>query len=153
MEEFNRWVSEGIFSKPELNYLRTFLRNTFEEWGINAELAELGGTLLASHSVVEEGEDPLRISSVVVRLENGFSKCKLAEFEVTFHSDSIINVVVSAEQKELVKAFRPGIRLADMQFFSPMGLFRSSGMISAMRRIRRGPKEGDYLLDINIEES
>lgn len=152
IEEFKRWVSEDTFSKPDLICLRAFLENAFEERGVNAELPELGRTPSAICSVEEEEEDPLRISSVIVRLENGISKCKLAEFEVTLHSDSIVNVIVSAEQKELVKAFRPGIRLSDMQFFSPMGLFRSSGMISAMRKISRGPKQGGYLLDISIEE-
>jgi tetratricopeptide (TPR) repeat protein len=153
IEQFKQWVSEHTLSKPDLVHLRTFLGDVLEERGIKAGLPELDRAPFELDSLEEKCEDPLCISSVVVHLDNGLCKVNPLEFEAMFHSDRVISIMVSAKQKNLVDALRPGRRLSHIECYSPMGLFRSSGKVSAKRKIKDGPKQGDYVLDITIDGS
>jgi len=75
----------------------------------------------------------------------------MVEFDVTFQSGNIISIVVSSNQNDLVKAFDIGTVLPDMQFYSPIAIFKGKGIVSGKTQIRSGPKQGDYMLDIRVE--
>jgi hypothetical protein len=137
-------------SKGYLKHTRAFLANVLEKRGIKTKLPEV----VQASSVADqkdEQEDVLDISSVRVQLENGPDNGSVVEFDVSFQSGNIISVIVSAKQKDLADTFSLGIRLPDIQFYSPIAIFRGSGIVSGKTKIKSGPKRGDYMLDIKID--
>ena len=51
----------------------------------------------------------------------------------------------------MVEGLNVGGRLPDMEFYSPIAIFRGSGVVSGKTEIRSGPKKGAYMLDISLE--
>ena len=150
IKQFSQWVSGDLLSKEYLQQMRVFLANILEKKGIKSKLPEVvQASSVADRS--DEQEEVLDISSVRVQLENGPDKGTVVEFDVSFQSGNIISVIVSARQKDLADNFSLGIRLPDIQFYSPIAIFRGSGIVSGKTKIKSGPKRGDYMLDIKIE--
>ena len=148
--QFTQWVSGEAFSRSDLKYIRTFLENTLEKQGIKFDLPK------ADEAPAEEGEheekegDIIDISSVSVQLPNGLRKGETVEFEVTFQLGNKISIIISGQQKDLANAFKTGIRLSEMQCFSPVAIFNARGTVSGLRIITSGPRRGDHALDITI---
>jgi len=150
IDQFRQWVSGDLLSREYLKQTRVFLANILEKKGIKSKLPKVAqGSSVADRS--DEQEEVLDISSVRVQLENGPDKGTVVEFDVSFQSGNIISVIVSARQKDLADNFSLGIRLPDIQFYSPIAIFRGSGIVSGKTKIRSGPKRGDYMLDIKID--
>lgn len=150
IDQFRQWVSGDLLSREYLKQTRVFLANILEKKGIKSKLPEVvQASSVADRS--DEQEEVLDISSVRVQLENGPDKGTVVEFDVSFQSGNIISVIVSARQKDLADNFSLGIRLADIQFYSPIAIFRGSGIVSGKTKIKSGPKRGDYMLDIKID--
>jgi len=148
--QFTQWVSGEAFSISDLKYIRTFLENTLEKQGIKFDLPK------ADEAPAEEGEheekegEIINISSVSVQLPNGLRKGETVEFEVTFQLGNKISIIISDQQKDLANAFKTGIRLSEMQCFSPVAIFNARGTVSGLRIITSGPRRGDHALDITI---
>jgi hypothetical protein len=150
INQFRQWVSGDLLSEEYLKQTRAFLTNILEKKGIKSKLPEVvQASSVADRS--DEQEEVLDISSVRVQLENGPDKGTVVEFDVSFQSGNIISVIVSARQKDLADNFSLGIRLLDIQFYSPIAIFRGSGIVSGKTKIKSGPKRGDYMLDIKID--
>jgi len=150
INQFRQWVSGDLLSEEYLKQTRAFLTNILEKKGIKSKLPEVvQASSVADRS--DEQEEVLDISSVRVQLENGPDKGTVVEFDVSFQSGNIISVIVSARQKDLADNFSLGIRLPDIQFYSPIAIFRGSGIVSGKTKIKSGPKRGDYMLDIKID--
>ena len=150
IDQFGQWVSGNLLSKEQLKQTRAFLVNVLEKRGIKTKLPEIVG----ASSVTDQSSEPeevLDISSVRVQLGHGPDKGSVVEFDVSFQSGNIISVIVSAKQKDLADTFSLGIRLLDIQFYSPIAIFRGSGIVSGKTKIKSGPKRGDYMLDIKID--
>jgi hypothetical protein len=150
IDQFGQWVSGNLLSKEQLKQTRAFLANVLEKRGIKTKLPEIVG----ASSVTDQSSEPeevLDISSVRVQLGHGPDKGSVVEFDVSFQSGNIISVIVSAKQKDLADTFSLGIRLPDIQFYSPIAIFRGSGIVSGKTKIKSGPKRGDYMLDIKID--
>jgi len=149
--QFTQWVSGETFSRSDLKYIRTFLENTLEKQGIEVDLPKV------DEAPAEEGEpeeievDIIDISSVGVQLANGLHKGETVEFEVTFQLGNKISIIISGQQKDLADAFKTGLRLSEMQCFSPVAIFNARGIVSGLRIITSGPRRGDHALDITIE--
>ena len=148
--QFKRWVSRNDFPKADLKYLRGFLQNILERRDIKADLPEVVVPAQEKAKRKKKEEEVLDISSVGVPLKDGPLKGEMAEFEVTFQSGNTISVIIPADQKELLDAFEPGLRLQDMQCFSLIAVFNGSGVVSGRSKITSGPKKGQYTLDITI---
>ena len=73
------------------------------------------------------------------------------EFEVTFQSGNTISVIIPADEKQLLEAFKPGLRLPSMQCYSLIAVFNGSGVVSGKSEITSGPKKGNYTMDITID--
>jgi hypothetical protein len=150
IDQFGQWVSGSLLSKEQLKQTRAFLANVLERRGIKTKLPEIVG----ASSVTDRSSEPeevLDISSVRVQLGHGPDKGSVVEFDVSFQSGNIISVIVSAKHKDLADTFSLGIRLPDIQFYSPIAIFRGSGTVSGKTKIKSGPKRGDYMLDIKID--
>jgi tetratricopeptide (TPR) repeat protein len=152
--QFREWVSSGdVLSTQERRLIRTFLQSLLEAKGIKTGLPQLDVASPASNKTGEEEEGFLDISSVNVQLDNGPRKGDMVEFEVTCQSGNTISVNIPAEQKDLVDAFRPGLRLPELQCYSPIAVFKGSGIVIRKRKIWHGRNQGNYLLDITIDEA
>ena len=150
IDQFGQWVSGNLLSKEQLKRTRAFLADILEKRGVKTKLPEIVG----ASSVTDQNSEPeevLDISSVRVQLGHGPDKGSVVEFDVSFQSGNIISVIVSAKHKDLADTFSLGIRLPDIQFYSPIAIFRGSGIVSGKTKIKSGPKRGDYMLDIRIE--
>lgn len=153
VDQFGKWASGDTLSKNQLKNVRRFLENVLKQKGIEAKLSEVVDTPLKRSETEPSEADVLDISSVRVKLVEGPNKDSSVEFDVTFQSGNIISVILSANQQELADTFKLGIRLQDMQFYSPIAIFRGSGVVSGKTKIKSGPKQGDYMLDIKIESA
>jgi hypothetical protein len=151
IDQFEQWVVSGdLLSKGQLNNIRAFLESVLEKKGIKAKLPVVEAPSETGETEEKEG-DVLDISSVGVRLRSGYRKGSMAEFDVTFQSGNVISIVISSKERELVDSLELGIKLADMQFYSPIAIFRGCGIVSRKTNIKSGPKKGDYMLDIIVE--
>jgi tetratricopeptide (TPR) repeat protein len=152
--QYEHWMANDTLSKEHLDAVRSFLGDLLQRKGLKVNLPAVEEAPPADTSTGERGGksgDVLDISSVGVRLSDGPRKGKMVEFDVTFQSGNIISIVVSSNHKDLVKAFDIGTVLPDMQFYSPIAIFKGKGIVSGKTQIRSGPKQGDYMLDIRVE--
>ena len=148
--QFTQWVSGEAFSRSDLKYIRTFLENTLEKQGIKFDLPKVDEAPAEEGEHEEKEGDIIDISSVSVQLPNGLRKGETVEFEVTFQLGNKISIIISGQQKDLANAFKTGIRLSEMQCFSPVAIFNARGTVSGLRIITSGPRRGDRALDITI---
>ena len=72
------------------------------------------------------------------------------EFEVSFQSGNTISIIVPSDKTQILEAFKPGVKLEDMQCYSLIAVFNGSGVVSGKSEITSGPKKGDFTLDITI---
>lgn len=149
--QFKRWVSRNDFPKGDLKYLRGFLQNILKKRGIEADLPEVVVPAHEKAKRKKKEEEVLDISSVGVQFKNGPLKGEIVEFEVTFQSGNTISVIIPADEKQLLEAFEPGLRLPDMQCYSLIAVFNGSGVVSGKSEITSGPKKGNYTMDITID--
>jgi len=154
IDQYERWLDNETLEREQLKNVRSFLAAILERKGIKSNLPEAGEIKAEGSSmggkVTNEG-DVLDISSVGVRFAKGSKKGKMIEFEVTFQSGNIISIVLSSNEESLVESLKLGIELPDMQFYSPIAIFRGKGIVSGKTKIKSGPKRGDYMLDIRVE--
>ena len=148
--QFTQWVSGEAFSRSDLKYIRTFLENTLEKQGIKFDLPKVDEAPAEEGEHEEKEGEIIDISSVSVQLPNGLRKGETVEFEVTFQLGNKISIIISGQQKDLVNAFKTGLRLSEMQCFSPVAIFNARGTVSGLRIITSGPRRGDHALDITI---
>jgi tetratricopeptide (TPR) repeat protein len=151
IEEFRQWLSGDVLSKGDLKSVRTFLVNLLEKQGVRGEVPRVVEPPSEKPQDEERQEEIIDICSVRLRLEGDSGKGRMFEFDVTFQSGSVISFIVSAKQQDVVEKLNVGVRLADMEFYSPIAIFRGSGVVSGKTKIRSGPKKGAYMLDINLE--
>jgi len=149
--QFTQWVSGETFSRSDLKYIRTFLENTLGKQGIKVELPKMDEAPEEETKPEEKEGDIIDISSVNVQLANGLRKGETVELEVTFQLGNKISIIISAQQKDLANAFKAGLRLSEMQCFSPVAIFNARGIVSGLRIITSGPRRGDHALDITID--
>lgn len=148
--QFKSWVFRNDFSKGDLKALRSFLQNLLEKRDIKADLPEVIVPAEEETKRNKKEEDVLDISSVGVAFKNGPLKGEMVEFEVGFQSGNTISVIIPADQKHLLSAFEPGLRLQDMQCYSLIAVFNGTGVVSGRSEITSGPKKGHFTLDITI---
>ena len=148
VDQFTEWVSSSkILSAQELNLIRTFLKGLLKEKNEETRLPQLGFTSQAGNTAEEE-----EISSVNVQLENGPRKGDNIEFKVTCQSGNTISVDIPERQREIADAFRPGLRLSELQCYSPIAVFKASGIVIRKTRHPNGKKKGNYMLDISLDD-
>ena len=149
--QFTEWVSQETFSRSDLMYIRTFLENTLEKQGLKVDLPKVDEAPAEEIETEEKEIDIIDISSVSVQLANGLRKGETVEFEVTFQLGNKVSIIIPAQQRDLADAFKTGLRLSEIQCFSPIAIFNARGIVSGLKVITSGPRRGDHALDITIE--
>ena len=151
IDQFNRWFSQNMFSRTELKHLQDFLEGMITKEGTTTGLPQIMEVTLEEDENVESAEDIFEISNVRIQFERGPFKGQKIDLSVAYQAGNNLSFIVNADDKRLVRLFRPGIRMPRIQCYSPISLFNTQGIISDKRMIGYGPKCGDYLFDMKIE--
>jgi hypothetical protein len=148
--QFEKWRSRNIVSDQDLKYVRSFLLSCLEKEGIKAKIPDVEKTP-GSLKPTKKEEIFLEISAITVGFDGGRLKGQKMDFDVHFQSANTVSIVISAVQKSLADAFQAGTRLSSIQCYSPITVFRTSGMVTGKDRIKQGPRQGDFAVDITID--
>jgi tetratricopeptide (TPR) repeat protein len=148
--QFEKWRSRNLISDQDLKYVRSFLISSLEKEGVKVEIPEVEKT----PGPVKPGKKEeafLEISAITIGFDGGRLKGQSVDFDVHFQSANTVSIVIPAAQKNLADAFQPGTRLSSIQCYSPITVFRTSGTVTGKDRIKQGPRQGDFTLDITID--
>lgn len=151
IDQYNKWISNNLFRNDQLEKVRFFLKSSLMKKGIERTLPELKKTSKPEYPDFEEKDEEVPdISSIVIILDKGSQKSKVIELDVSFQAGNIINVIMSDREQGCIKNLNIGFKISDIQFFSPIAIFKGSGIVSNMTYISSGPKKGDCSLDIKV---
>ena len=151
IDQYNKWISNNLFRNDQLEKVRFFLKSSLIKKGIKKTLPELKKALKPEHTDFEEEEEEVPdISSIVIIIDKGPQKGKEIELDVSFQTGNIVNVIMPGRDHERIKNLNIGFKINDIQFFSPIAIFKGSGIVSNMTYIKSGPKKGDCSLDIKV---
>jgi tetratricopeptide (TPR) repeat protein len=149
--QYNKWILSNLFENDQLEKVRFFLKSSLKKKGIKKTLPEPKKTAKIEHPDFEEKEEEVPdISSIVIMLDKGPQKGKAIELDVSFQTGNIINVIMPGRDHGRIKNLNIGFKINDIQFFSPIAIFKGSGIVSNMTYIKSGPKKGDCSLDIKV---
>lgn len=178
IRQYEEWFRSNAFTPEQINRLRVFLQSILDKKGIDKTLphkeveampAESPAALYDNQEVMDgeiiepeyvegevmedeiQDEDIIDISSVEITLEEGPQKGQTVEYDVSFQSGRVINLLVSSSDKELIETLKTGLELRKVHFYSPMAMFNGEGVVFSKSKIESGPKQGDYSLDIEIK--
>jgi tetratricopeptide (TPR) repeat protein len=146
--QYEQWMGGNLFSTGQLGKLRFFLQNILEKKGIDRQLPMPDDPGREKETTQEEILD---ISSVGITISEGVKKGETIEYDVSFQSGNVINILISSTDKFLLEHLEVGISLDQVQFYSPMAMFNGKAVVSAKSKIESGPKQGYYSLDIKIK--
>jgi len=150
VEYYAKWLSADLFSFDELKELRAFIATALEKEGVRIDLPEV--TARSRKSRAKRGEETfLEISAISIHLQGDSLQDRSLDLEVQFQSANTVTVHLPSNSREVARLLAPGTRLDDIQCFSPVTVFRSSGTVAGTATIKHGPKRGDYTLDITID--
>jgi hypothetical protein len=150
-EQFTKWLSRDTFSFDELKQLRSFIIAVLEKEGIEVRLPEVAARPKRAAAAKKGQETFLEISAISIHFQGGPYQSQDLDFEVQFQSANTVTVHVPSNRKEVAEFLAPGTRLDDIQCYSPITVFRSSGTVAGTATIKHGPKQGDFTLDISID--
>jgi|GEM_PF-190151 len=97
-----------------------------------------------------EAEDTLDVNSIGITLDRGPQKGQIFEFKVRFQLGKVISLLISNRDKNLIESFQVGSEIQNVQYYSNVGLFNGSGLVTAVKEIAIGPLRGDYCVDIEV---
>lgn len=154
--QIEEWHSDELFTEGQLDKVRMFFDNLLDQKGVKRNLEESGTTKAgAGREAAEPDEDDdeefLDISAVAISFNNGPQKGEQVELDISFQTGNIISLIIPSKDQELLEKLDVGTKLDDVHFYSPIAIFRGSGIVKAKTQISSGPKKGDYSMDIKIE--
>lgn len=152
LNQFAEWESSDLFSPEQLEKIRVLFNDMLEKKGMAAsQVNERAEEAVAEIDEQDDEEEILDISAVAITFDSGPHKGEQFELDVSFQSGNIISLIISSNDEILVESLKVGVKLEEVHFYSPIAIFRGSGVVSAMTQIKSGPKKGDFSLDIKIE--
>jgi tetratricopeptide (TPR) repeat protein len=155
VDTYHEWLSNALFSERELAQVRRFLEALFKKDG--ATLSMLNDSLPEKKPPADDSKpeppDALDIGSIVITLDSGPLKGKPIELDVQLQAGNMVSLFIESKEKSILDNLNVGFRLRNIQFNSTIAIFRGEGVISAKALIDSGPKQGEYHLDIKIEDS
>lgn len=95
-------------------------------------------------------EDVLDVNSIGISVESGPQKGHVYEFKVRFQLGKVVSLLIPNRDKDLIENFKIGSEIHGVQYYSNVGLFNGSGLVSAVKEITIGPLRGDYCVDIEV---
>jgi tetratricopeptide (TPR) repeat protein len=160
IDQYNQWYSGDIFSANQLESIRSYLQSVLDQKGIDRALpfpvGERDEDDAPNHSggiefsMPDPEEEILDITSIGITFTNGAQKGKMVEFDVNFQSGDMLSLIISKKDKDLIEDLNKDDHLDDIQFYSPIAMFKGTAIIANKTRIDAGPKQGDFCLDLKV---
>jgi len=173
VSQYKEWLTLGLFTPGQLEKIRFFLENLLKEKGIESGLPaakeekaaikmEVAAkkapdkAMPARKPLIEipesgkEEEEFLDVSSVGIVLETGGKKHPEIILDVSFQSGNMVCLIVPVREKLLIENMKAGLKLNNVQFYSPIAILNGSGVVAAFTKIGSGPKMGNYSLDLKM---
>jgi tetratricopeptide (TPR) repeat protein len=148
--QFKEWVRNDALSKEDLKYVRDFLESALRKKGLREILPRLTGE---PDGAVKTQDDFLDISSIRIFFNDGKRHRYAVELDVIYQIGSLISIVVSSADRALLDSLKISKTLPDIQFYTPVTVFRGTGIVSRKSIIEKGPRKGNYLVDITLSEN
>ena len=158
ISQYQEWMSNGDFPEDQLEVLRLYLEGVLKNNGKETSLPLPSGATDISPASSdemapyekEESVEFLDITSIGINFDSGPAQGKMVEFDVNFQSGNMLSLIISNKDKELIEDLTTGIKLDNIQYYSPIAIFKGAGIVSSRTQIKNGPKKGDFCLDIKI---
>jgi tetratricopeptide (TPR) repeat protein len=159
--QYHTWHASDLFQPGQLETVRVYLEEMLRKRGTKAELPapkdvvepEAGDSMVDIVIAKEPEEEFLDITSIGITFENGPQKGQTVEFDVNFQSGNMLSLIISKQDQAVIEELREGVKLHEIQFFSPIAIFNGAGVVTSKTQIKSGPKQGDFCLDIRIVSS
>jgi tetratricopeptide (TPR) repeat protein len=180
--QYEQWLASDIFVPDQIDNLRMFFEKIIEKEGVDraiptaqaakedeANLIEMpdldepqiqdvdADSLYLDEFEFEEGEDEsdeiLDINSIRLTAQSGPREGQTLELIVNFQSGNVISLLIPHRDKDLVESFKVGDTLDNVEYYSPIAIFNSSGLVTDIVQIKTGPRRGDYNLDIKVVDN
>ncbi len=149
VKQFHEWHSGDLFSPNQLEELHLLLETLLKKEGIESLLTDRAATRKEISKRNQEIET-IDISSIGITVKEEGQKKRLIELDVNYQSGNIISFVISKNDRALIDNFVIGFQFDDIQFYSPIAIFKGAGLIYDKAEINSGPKKGYLSLDIKI---
>lgn len=176
--QYEQWVSEIKFNPDEAESIRLLLQTVFDRKGFERQLTRpdqeeekslpQGDNMPdgeGAKEIFEAFDTPIfdseqsqtqpglvfDITSVGIMMEEGDDKGNIIEYDVSFQSGNILNLLIPETDKEKIAILNPGVELKEVQFFSSIAMFNGKAVVSNKSVIEKGPKKGNYSLDLEIK--
>jgi tetratricopeptide (TPR) repeat protein len=159
IDQYNNWFSGDQFPADQLESIRAYLKPILENKGLEANLPSpvvhsIEETTLPDSGIEfnmpEPEEEILDINSIGITFTSGAQKGKMVEFDVNFQSGDMLSLIISKNDHKLIEDLKEGEKLDDIQFYSPIAMFKGTVVVSAKTQIKTGPKQGDFCLDLKV---
>ena len=149
METVKSWWQEGCFTPEQYTSVVGFMQSSFEKNGVPWDDAALdaGEDLFA----VPIDDDIIDITSIGLNFSAGPMDGAHVELDVSFQSGSLLSLIVRSSETTLLALLKKGQPIPDVDFYSPIAIFKGAAVVEANSEILSGPKKGDFSLDIRID--
>lgn len=173
--QYEQWLAGDIFVPNQVDKIRIFFEGILEKEGVETTLPTMAMPAEDSELVLEmpevdapeipepviegleidedEADEVLDINSIGITVESGPRAGEMVEFSVSFQSGNVISLLISGKERNFLEVFKPGVKLTDVQYYSPIAIFNGNGMVSAVTEIKTGPRQGDFSVDIKVEST
>lgn len=157
VKAYENWVEEKRFTAEQIESIRSLLEHQLIKKGIQKPLptisvVESDGSAADIDTAEQESKAMIDIGSVLINFDQGPLKGKPIELDVNFQTGNTVSLLIESKEKKLLDNLSVGFKLREVQFRSTVAIFRSSGVVSAKLQIHEGPKKGDYLMDIKVQD-
>lgn len=175
ISQYENWILDDIFHPNQLDKIYIFFENLLKSEGVEktlpktkeevnevkvkassendqAQISEPADAELEQSEVESEAgsEDVLDVNSIGISVDSGPQKGHVYEFKVRFQLGKVVSLLIPSRDKNVIENFKVGNEIHDVQYYSNVGLFKGSGLVSAVKEITIGPLRGDYCVDIEV---
>jgi len=155
LSQYYQWTKSDVLNEEKKLAIKNYLQEIMERQGVSIPIDVPGSKEEPTKKTVDEkhdheDDDIIDITSIGIRFNHGPKKGDHVELDVSFQAGNVLSLIVSSNDKLLIESLKVGVRLDDMDFYSPIAIFKGSGVVETNTRIETGPKRGDYSLDIKI---
>ena len=175
ISQYENWLLDDIFHPNQLDKIYIFFENLLKSEGVEktlpktkeevnevkvkassendqAQITEPVDAELEQSEVESEAgsEDVLDVNSIGISVDSGPQKGHVYEFKVRFQLGKVVSLLIPSRDKNVIENFKVGNEIHDVQYYSNVGLFKGSGLVSAVKEITIGPLRGDYCVDIEV---
>ncbi len=154
METIRGWWREGCFTPEQYTSITSFMQSTFEKKGFNWDDSKMGtdgGDAEEEAFTAPIDDDIIDITSIGINFEDGPMAGQHVELDVSFQSGSLLSLIVGSSEQTLLALLKKGQSIHDVDFYSPIAIFKGSAVVESNTEILSGPKKGDFSLDIRID--